>query len=352
MDKPLVSFNLLCYNQEAFIREAIAGAFSQTYSPLEIIISDDCSKDRTFEIACQMAAAYKGPHTVRLNRNSTNLGLAGNSNQSASMCRGELIVGAAGDDISVPERVSIIVEAWNDSGRKATCLFSRFSVIDEAGHVLEGPGQNDWQAGRVRFVHEQGAIPEFIRRRTPHVPGCAQAISRRLYDVFGPFPETVVLEDTTLAFRAVLAGGWFTRIDATLVKYRRHGQNITFDLQSRWSPSVLSFDEFGEKCRCELDRMIAGYRSFLTDAERARQHGLISSERYPTVRKAILKEAGRFELKQKLLTQSWLQRCFTFAQLYCNTIRPRELLTQIPHLLPKALQRAGFVVLSRKRASG
>jgi len=48
--KPLITFALFAYNQERFIREAVQGAFSQTYSPLEIIMSDDCSKDRTFDI--------------------------------------------------------------------------------------------------------------------------------------------------------------------------------------------------------------------------------------------------------------------------------------------------------------
>ena len=62
MRQPLVSFTILCYNQEAFIREAVEGAFSQTYSPLEIIISDDCSKDQTYEIVKQMADAYRKGH--------------------------------------------------------------------------------------------------------------------------------------------------------------------------------------------------------------------------------------------------------------------------------------------------
>lgn len=56
--RPLVTFALFAYNQEKYIREAVDGAFSQTYEPLEIILSDDCSSDRTFEIMQEMAAAY------------------------------------------------------------------------------------------------------------------------------------------------------------------------------------------------------------------------------------------------------------------------------------------------------
>jgi hypothetical protein len=47
-ERPFVTFALFVYNQEKYIREAVEGAFSQTYEPLEIILSDDCSTDRTF----------------------------------------------------------------------------------------------------------------------------------------------------------------------------------------------------------------------------------------------------------------------------------------------------------------
>ena len=62
--RALVTFALFAYNQEKFIREAVEGAFSQTYEPLEIILSDDYSSDRTFEIIERMAAEYTGPHRV------------------------------------------------------------------------------------------------------------------------------------------------------------------------------------------------------------------------------------------------------------------------------------------------
>ena len=78
-EKPLITFALFAYNQERFIREAVEGAFSQTYSPLEIILSDDCSPDRTFEIMKEMAAEYTGPHTIVLNRNEKNHSKFGNN---------------------------------------------------------------------------------------------------------------------------------------------------------------------------------------------------------------------------------------------------------------------------------
>jgi glycosyltransferase involved in cell wall biosynthesis len=349
MDRPLITFSLGCYNQEAFIREAVAGAFSQTYSPLEILISDDCSQDRTFDIVREMAAAYKGPHSIRLNRNARNLGIGGNSNRAMEMFRGELAVLAAGDDISLPERTEVVVRAWEDSGRRAMALSSRFLVIDQSGR----PGSDAAEAGipsaEIRFAHEEGTIAGFLRRRKPHVAGCANALSRRVFTLFGPFPDGITYEDTALCFRTVLARGKFTFIDAPLVKYRRHSQNITFGLHQVRPGDKAALEDFRRKRICELERFVPVYRGFAVDAERAMQEGLISKEAYPAVRKRIQSEGRRLELKRDLLTQGWLRRCAIFWQLYRNTIRPREFMEQLPHLLPRGIYDNSVVALNRLR---
>ena len=40
-DKPLLTFALVSYNQEPFVRETVEAALAQTYSSLQIILSDD-----------------------------------------------------------------------------------------------------------------------------------------------------------------------------------------------------------------------------------------------------------------------------------------------------------------------
>jgi glycosyltransferase involved in cell wall biosynthesis len=102
-DLPLVTFAVFAYNQEQFIREAVEGALAQTYSPLEVILSDDASPDRTFEIMQQVASQYRGPHRVILNRNSTNR-LTGHVNALGTRCTASSYL-AAGDDTPVGSRI-------------------------------------------------------------------------------------------------------------------------------------------------------------------------------------------------------------------------------------------------------
>ena len=46
----MVTYVVLTYNQESYIREAVQSALAQNYSPLEVIVSDDCSIDKTFDV--------------------------------------------------------------------------------------------------------------------------------------------------------------------------------------------------------------------------------------------------------------------------------------------------------------
>src|SRR3954464_2454463 len=172
-DKPLVTFAVAAFNQERFIREAVEAAFAQTWSPLEIVLSDDCSRDRTFEIMQEMAAAYRGPHKIILNRNPRQLSIGGHINRVVEVSRGELIVGAAGDDISLPERARAAFDAWEQSGGNATSIFSDYDQIDEKGNrigkLLESESA---KAGDISPVEEKADVLSYLETLHPLVFGC------------------------------------------------------------------------------------------------------------------------------------------------------------------------------------
>jgi glycosyltransferase involved in cell wall biosynthesis len=133
-NNPLATFALLAYNQEKYIREAVESAFSQTYTPLEIILSDDGSVDGTYRIMQEMAAAYEGPHSVIVRQSEVNQGLARHFLAVARLAKGQLVIEAGGDDISKPERTAKLVQAWLETGALGLC--SRFDMISESGDLI------------------------------------------------------------------------------------------------------------------------------------------------------------------------------------------------------------------------
>jgi glycosyltransferase involved in cell wall biosynthesis len=213
---PLITFALLAYNQERFIREAVEGALAQTYQPLEIILSDDCSPDGTFEVMQKTAAEYRGPHKIALNHNETNLGIGAHINRIMELSHGELIVGAAGDDISLPERTVAIYQAWLNSEKNAFSLDSEFEMIDEYGHAAANP--------TIKHLPQEKQLLFFSKTLASRVHGCSHAWHRKVFDVFGPLPN-ITMEDQTIPPRSMLLGS-VAHIDKSLVKYRTHKDNI------------------------------------------------------------------------------------------------------------------------------
>jgi glycosyltransferase involved in cell wall biosynthesis len=200
--RPLFSFCLFAYNQEKFIHDAIEGALSQTYSPLEIILSDDCSNDNTFVIMEEMAASYKGPHKIILNKNKINLGVGGHINKVVELAQGEWLVFAAGDDISKRERVYIIAEniIKNSTLR---CVMSSYEYFIGDKFKKEIPWNND------NFNHFCGATG---------------AYNISCFKRFDKMDSSIINEDWIYPFRALLIGN-IGYIDSCLVSYRIRRQN-------------------------------------------------------------------------------------------------------------------------------
>ena len=138
--RPLVAICMATYNQEKYVRDSVRGLLSQTYEPLEIVISDDHSTDRTWDIINEEVDAYKangGIHkNIVLNRNEKNLGVAKHSEVIGSFIHGELSVGTGGDDICLPNRVERIVEEWVKDGKRAAAISHSGYTIDTEGRWI------------------------------------------------------------------------------------------------------------------------------------------------------------------------------------------------------------------------
>lgn len=216
----LVSLVVMAWRQEALLPEVIEAAFAQkTHSPLEIILSDDASPDGSFAVMERMAAAYNGPHEVRLNRNPQNLGVIGHVNRVSEIARGALIVYNAGDDISEPDRVARLTEVWQQGG--VALVHSDVTDIDTAGRPL--------QRQRRRARHDQldaKPLEEVALTRNNGI-GATCAWDAALFHRFGPITETGLFEDRVLYFRARLLGG-VGYVPDRLLRYRR-GTGLSFD---------------------------------------------------------------------------------------------------------------------------
>ncbi len=226
-ETPLVSLAIFFYRQEGYVAQAVAGALSQSYGRLEIILSDDGSPDGTFAEIEKAVQDYDGPHRIRLNRNPKNLGLAEHVNKVMGMCSGDIICVGAGDDISLPDRVSDTVAAFARFPDAAAVSFvdqrideqgKRLTSSDKAPTAAEASMQN---ISLSMFLSEGGQAQSRLK-----LSGASRAIRRTVFDNFGPLRPDCPAEDTPLLLRALYLGT-IVRCDWPGILYRIHANQLS-----------------------------------------------------------------------------------------------------------------------------
>ncbi len=96
-----VSVCMISYFHEAYIAQALESVLSQKTSfEYEIVICDDCSKDKTQEIIKEYAEKYS---CIKYYFNEKNLGLTRNVFQAKCLCKGKYFVMLSGDDYWIDE---------------------------------------------------------------------------------------------------------------------------------------------------------------------------------------------------------------------------------------------------------
>jgi glycosyltransferase involved in cell wall biosynthesis len=100
-----VSVAMATYNGESYLAQQLESLKAQIQLPMELVVTDDGSSDRTIEIL--EAFAGQSPFPVKIIRNQTRLGFAENFLKAASLCSGALIAFADQDDVWMKDKIRI-----------------------------------------------------------------------------------------------------------------------------------------------------------------------------------------------------------------------------------------------------
>jgi glycosyltransferase involved in cell wall biosynthesis len=291
-DRMLVSMLLLGFNQERYIRQAIEGAFAQTYSPLEIILSDDGSQDQTFQIMREMVTSYHGPHKVILNQNPINLGPGGNLNRCIELSNGEWLVKADGDDVSLPERVEKIMELLPNEQNDIHLIYTGNSYMSNEGKLLRV---------NTRPQHGDLEMERDLLLVDAYVLGATCSWSRACATRFGPIDDKLH-DDHVFPFRAKLLGS-IVFLPLPLVNYRIYAGSTVASWQKPLT--ISSLFNLKEELRENLNHLRRGLE---TEARTVKQKiDDLSRVNSPGKSRDILK--GRHKKLTSLL------ECFTIQSL-------------------------------------
>lgn len=206
----MISVCLASYNGEKYIEEQIDSILSQLGENDELVISDDGSKDRTLEII----RGYNDPRIRLLIHNKGCY--TKNFENAISHAKGDYIFLSDQDDIWLPDKVQVTMEAFQKTG--ADFLVSAATLVDGQKKILI---EDSFAGGAPKTGFWNNLIA------TSYIGAC-MVFRKEVLERVLPIPgkDKYIAHDYWIAciceryYKTAL-------IDQPLILYRRHGDNTS-----------------------------------------------------------------------------------------------------------------------------
>lgn len=149
-----VSVCIFTFNYEKYLAQAINSVLMQkTTFPIEIVIGDDCSTDKTRAIATEYKNKY--PEKIFFSFNEVNIGGTKNWLQTMNRCRGTYIALLDGDDYFTDENK---LQKQYDLLEKDKQYVLSFHSVEEKYDDIEGHDK------LVEFEKEEYVLDDLLRK--------------------------------------------------------------------------------------------------------------------------------------------------------------------------------------------
>ena len=180
-DLPLVSVIMPVFNAETTLVTALEGLLSQSYQNLEIIVIDDCSKDKSYTVAKELALKDQ---RLRVFRQAYNGGAYVARNTGLALARGEFLTTHDADDWSHPQKIE----------RQALHLLDNKACMATTSH---------WVRCTQELVFGRWRVEEgWIYRNVSSL-----MFRRRVFETLGFWDRVSVNADTEYYYRIARAFG-------------------------------------------------------------------------------------------------------------------------------------------------
>ena len=319
-----ISIAMATYNGAKYIQEQLQSFAHQTRQPDELIITDDCSTDRTEAIIREFAKT--APFTVEFHRNEKNLGYCGNFNAALMNTTGDLVFLSDQDDVWFPEKIEHMIDV-SESNPGALVVMNDAALTDGL--------LNEVGLTKVGQIRSAGFSTDSF------VMGCCCAVRRHLLDLCLPIPAGVKGHDNWLVH---FADGLNAKVvDETVLQYyRRHESNESHFIANRTN-KVTRFKALLHTIKGSLSQSSAGQRraglkQLQIFADGVRDAKENAPEHYKTklaeLEKRYRQRAGITELRLAVVEKPFFSRVLAASNLlirggYCNANGVRSVIRDI-----------------------
>ena len=232
----LISVLIPTYNAPEYFRVALESALQQSYAPMEIIICDNSTDDRTEHLM----EAYKDDARIRYVRNRTARTKEENFAPFEQLVRGDYIQWLMHDDVLLPgklEKMAAILDRYPN----VTLVSSQRNIIDADGNVRPSRLQSKLEFDGEYRIFSGEVYGNAMLRSVGNYVGEPSAVLFRRKDLAHPYYHAesrgyLRISDVAMLLE-LMEQGDYCLVREPLSSYRRHadqeGQQIDVALESR-----------------------------------------------------------------------------------------------------------------------
>lgn len=219
-----ISIIVVSFNSESTIEDTLLSIVKQTYKNIELIISDDASKDNTVSIAKKWIEKNWIDRPYRIVENTSNRGVPANCNKGLQEASANLVKFIAADDILLPNAIENYYSFYINNDINNICISK-----------LETFGSDINKNQTVQSIIDSNLIDlrsgnqykKLLKNNLVPAPSVG-ILNKKLILKIGAFEEKYkAFEDYPLYLKLSQLGYKFKIIDEKLVLYRISGESLT-----------------------------------------------------------------------------------------------------------------------------
>ena len=224
-DSPKISVIVPMYNAEKYLGLCINSILAQTFKNFELILVDDCSTDKTLEVAKTFTDSR-----IKIICNEKNLGMPGLvRNVGIDAAKGEYIYFCDDDDAILSKGLEYLITAAEKNSADIVNTTQWYYSITPDFQSLKNLELKLKKFSAAQAVSEdlkKRITEEFLTKRMHIAPWLSLYKRKFLLDNKIKFPDAVA-EDIFFSFDAVCATSKITKIDTPFYIWRTHAESTT-----------------------------------------------------------------------------------------------------------------------------
>jgi glycosyltransferase involved in cell wall biosynthesis len=208
----MLSVCLATYNGEDFVVRQLQSVLKQLNDSDQVVVVDDCSKDQTVSLIKETFG-----DRVEVYVNASNSGPVKSFEKAISLAKGDIVFLCDQDDVWEEGKVERVVNAFYN--QDADLVIHDAYVVDGNLQIIH----SSWNQYNNNQVNQ--GIMGNIKKNA--FTGAMMAFKKELVPFFLPLPSTIEMHDQWIALAAMLNKKKIVTIQEPLMKYVRHGGNVT-----------------------------------------------------------------------------------------------------------------------------